>query len=212
MNKHLPLLLLSFLFLGSCAPQEISPPPPDYDETKKMVVDILKTDEGKKAIQDIMSDEQMKQQLMMDQTAVKETLQQVLTSEQGKKFWENAFKDPKFAESFAKGLQKEHEKMMKALMKDPEYQGMMIDILKDPEAEKAMMDVLKSKEFRQHVQKVVTETLNSPLYQTKIQDMLTKAAESLQQGGGKQEEGGEEGGECGEGEEGGGGNQQGGSG
>ncbi|BAD74431.1 hypothetical protein GK0146 [Geobacillus kaustophilus HTA426] len=38
----LPLLLLSFLVLGSCAPQEISPPPPDYDETKKMVVDILK--------------------------------------------------------------------------------------------------------------------------------------------------------------------------
>ncbi|QIZ66365.1 spore germination lipoprotein GerD [Geobacillus subterraneus] len=211
MNKCIPLLLLSFLVLSSCAPQEISPPPPDYEQTKKMVVDILKTDEGKKAIQDIMSEDQMKQQLVMDQTAVKETLQQVLTSDQGKKFWENAFKDPKFAESFAKGLQKEHEKMMKALMKDPEYQEMMIDILKDPEVEKAMIDVLKSKEFRQHLQKVITETLNSPLYQAKIQDMLTKAAETLQQGGGKQGEEGGEGGE-GEGEEGGGGNQQGGGG
>ncbi|AMX84806.1 spore gernimation protein GerD [Geobacillus subterraneus] len=211
MNKCIPLLLLSFLVLSSCAPQEISPPPPDYEQTKKMVVDILKTDEGKKAIQDIMSEDQMKQQLVMDQTAVKETLQQVLTSDQGKKFWENAFKDPKFAESFAKGLQKEHEKMMKALMKDPEYQEMMIDILKDPEVQKAMIDVLKSKEFRQHLQKVITETLNSPLYQAKIQDMLTKAAETLQQGGGKQGEEGGEGGE-GEGEEGGGGNQQGGGG
>ncbi len=84
MNKCLPLLLLSFLVLGSCAPQEISPPPPDYDETKKMVVDILKTDEGKKAIQDIMSEDQMKQQLVIDQKAVKETLQQMLTSDQGK--------------------------------------------------------------------------------------------------------------------------------
>ncbi|AGT30587.1 spore germination protein GerD [Geobacillus genomosp. 3] len=209
MNKCIPLLLLSFLVLSSCAPQEISPPPPDYEQTKKMVVDILKTDEGKKAIQDIMSEDQMKQQLIMDQAAVKETLQQVLTSDQGKKFWENALKDPKFAESFAKGLQKEHEKMMKALMKDPEYQGMMIDILKDPEVEQAMVDVLKSKEFRQHLQKVITETLNSPLYQAKIQDMLTKAAETLQQGGGKQGEGGGE--EGGEGEEG-GGNQQGGGG
>ncbi|KPC97864.1 Spore germination protein GerD precursor [Geobacillus sp. BCO2] len=183
MNKCLPLLLLSFLVLGSCAPQETSPPPPDYDETKKMVVDILKTDEGKKAIQDIMSEDQMKQQLVIDQKAVKETLQQMLTSDQGKKFWESALKDPKFAESFAKGLQAEHEKMMKALMKDPDYQALMIDILKDPEMEKAMVDVLKSKEFRQHLQKVITETLNSPLYQAKIQDMLMKAAEKVQQGG-----------------------------
>ncbi|MCK7605126.1 spore germination lipoprotein GerD [Geobacillus stearothermophilus] len=207
MNKCLPLLLLSFLVLGSCAPQETSPPPPDYDETKKMVVDILKTDEGKKAIQDIMSEDQMKQQLVMDQAAVKDTLEKVLTSEQGKKFWETALKDPKFAESFAKGLQKEHEKMIKALMKDPDYQQMMMDILKDPEMEKAMIEVVKSKEFRQHLQKVVTETLNSPLYQAKIQDMLTKAAESLQQGAEKQGEG-----EGGEGEESGGGNQQGGGG
>ncbi|ATA58606.1 spore germination lipoprotein GerD [Geobacillus stearothermophilus] len=193
MNKCLPLLLLSFLVLGSCAPQETSPPPPDYDETKKMVVDILKTDEGKKAIQDIMSEDQMKQQLVIDQKAVKETLQQMLTSDQGKKFWESALKDPKFAESFAKGLQKEHEKMIKALMKDPDYQALMIDILKDPEMEKAMVDVLKSKEFRQHLQKVITETLNSPLYQAKIQDMLMKAAEKVQQGGEKQEEGESEG-------------------
>ncbi|ABO65529.1 spore germination lipoprotein GerD [Geobacillus thermodenitrificans] len=206
MNKCIPLLLLSFLVLSSCAPQETSPAPPDYEQTKRMVVDILKTDEGKKAIQDIMLEDQMKQQLVMDQTAVKEILQQVLTSDQGKKFWENALKDTKFAESFAKGLQKEHEKMMKALMKDPEYQAMMIDILKNPEMEKAMIDVLKSKEFRQHLQTVIMETLNSPIYQAKIQDMLTKAAETLQQSGGKQ---GEEDAEGGEGEEGGGGSQQG---
>jgi spore germination protein D len=72
--------------------------------------------------------------------------------------------------------------------------------------EKAMIDVLKSKEFRQHLQTVITETLNSPIYQAKIQDMLTKAAETLQQSGGKQ---GEEDAEGGEGEEGGGGSQQG---
>jgi spore germination protein D len=188
MKKSALLLLLSyFLILSSCAPQEISPPPPDYDQTKKMVVDILKTDEGQKAIQEIMTDEKMQQQLIMEQTVVKETLEEVLTSEQGIKFWEKAMQDPKFAESFAKSLKKEHEKTIKALMKDPEYQGMMIDILKNPEIEKAMIDVVKSKEFRQHLQQVITETLNSPLFQAKIQDMLVKSAGKIQQQTKKQE-------------------------
>jgi spore germination protein D len=198
MRKSTLLLLLSyFLILSSCAPQEISSPPPDYNETKKMVVDILKTDEGKKAIQEIMTDEKMKQQLVMEQAVIKETLQQILTSEQGVKFWEKALQNPKFAESFAKSLKTEHEKTIKALMKDPEYQGMMIDILKNPEMEKAMIDVLKSKDFRKHLQQVITETLNSPLFQAKIQDILIKSAENIQQETKKQ--GGEEKG--GEGEE-----------
>ncbi|WP_017433986.1 spore germination lipoprotein GerD [Saccharococcus caldoxylosilyticus] len=198
MKKSTLLLLLSyFLILGSCAPQEISAPPPDYDETKKMVVDILKTDEGKKAIQEIMTDEKMKQQLIMEQTVIKDTLQKVLTSEQGIKFWEKALQDPKIAESFAKSLKTEHEKTIKALMKDPEYQGMMIDILKNPEMEKAMLDVLKSKEFRQHLQQVITETLNSPLFQAKIQDILIKSAENIQQETKKKGDGEE----AGEGEE-----------
>ena len=29
----------------------------DYEQTKKMVVDILKTDDGKKAIQELMADD-----------------------------------------------------------------------------------------------------------------------------------------------------------
>ena len=38
----------------------------DYDQTKKMIVDILKTDQGKKAIQDVLTDEKMKQALILD--------------------------------------------------------------------------------------------------------------------------------------------------
>ncbi|WP_044895228.1 spore germination lipoprotein GerD [Bacillus alveayuensis] len=197
MIKWTSLLLLScFLILNACAPQEPSPPPPDYDQTKKMVVDILKTDEGKKAIKEIMTDEKMKQELIMDQSVVKQTIEQTLTSEQGADFWKKMFDDPKFAESFAKSLKTEHEKMMKALMKDPEYQAMVIDILKNPEVEKSMISVLKSQQFRSHLQKIMTETFESPLFKAKIQDLLIKAAEDMQKTK-KQDEGqeGEGGGE-----------------
>jgi spore germination protein D len=154
----------------------------DYDETKKMVVDILKTDDGKKAIQEVMKDDKMKQELVMDQAIVTDTISKTLTSEKGTEFWKKSFEDPKFAESVAKSMKDGNEKLLKDLMKDPEYQGMMMDLLKDPEIQKEVTEVLKSKEYREHVQKVVTETFESPLFKAKLQDVLLKAAGEMKDG------------------------------
>ena len=74
----------------------------DYEKTKKMVVDILKTDDGKKAIQDVLSDEGIKSELIMNQDIVTKTVEETLASDKGKKFWEKAFKDPKFTAAYAK--------------------------------------------------------------------------------------------------------------
>jgi spore germination protein D len=186
-------IFLYFIFLFGCAPQEQGNGQMDYEQTKKMVVDILKTDEGKKAIQEIMADDKMKQALVMDQKVVSETIEKTLTSDKGTDFWKKAFEDPKFAETFAKSMQKEHEKLMKGLMKDPDYQGMMMDIFKDPEVEKEILNLIKSKEYRQHLQHVMTETFESPLFKAKIQEILLKAASEMpmqQEGQQKQEQGG----------------------
>nr|WP_272867417.1 spore germination lipoprotein GerD [[Bacillus] enclensis] len=160
----------------------------DYEETKKMVVDILKTDDGKKAIQEVMSDDKMKSELIMDQKVVKDTISKTLTSEKGTEFWKKSFEDPKFAETMAKSMKDGNEKLLKDLMKDPEYQGMMMDLMKDPEFQKELTEALKSKEFREHLQKVILETFESPLFKAKMQDILMKAAEEA--GGGKQGEDG----------------------
>ncbi|CAM3850117.1 spore germination lipoprotein GerD [Cytobacillus oceanisediminis] len=209
-------LLLPFaivFFISGCGQGETGGGQMDYEQTKKMVVDILKTDEGKKAIEELMADEKMQQKLVMDQKIVAETIEKTLTSEKGTEFWKKSFDDPKFAESMAKSMQKENEQLLKDLMKDPEYRGMMIEVLKDPELEKEVTNVLKSKEYREHLQKVVTETFESPLFKAKIQDLLLKAAEEVkggeQQGGG--EGGGGEGGGGQGGDQGGGGGQGGGA-
>jgi spore germination protein D len=199
-------LLLPFaivLFISGCGQGETGGGQMDYEQTKKMVVDILKTDEGKKAIEELMADEKMQQKLVMDQKIVAETIEKTLTSEKGTEFWKKSFDDPKFAESMAKSMQKENEQLLKDLMKDPEYRGMMIEVLKDPELEKEVTNVLKSKEYREHLQKVVTETFESPLFKAKIQDLLLKAAEEVK--GGEQQGGGEGGGQDGGGGQGGGG-------
>ncbi|GLB61343.1 spore germination lipoprotein GerD [Cytobacillus sp. NCCP-133] len=197
-------LLLPFaivLFISGCGQGE-SGGQMDYEQTKKMVVDILKTDDGKKAIEELMADDKMKEKLVMDQKVVAETIEKTLTSEKGTEFWKKSFEDPKFAESMAKSMQKENEQLLKDLMKDPEYRGMMIEVLKDPELEKEVTNVLKSKEYREHLKKVMTETFESPLFKAKIQDILLKAAEDVksgeQQGGG---EGGDDSGGGGQGQD-----------
>jgi spore germination protein D len=193
--KSMLLLLPIMLLLTSCSPDPTSGGQIDYEETKKMVVDILKTDDGKKAIQDVMSDEKMKEKLVMDQQVVSDTIQQTLTSEKATEFWKKTFSDPKFAQGVAKNMRPENEKLLKELMNDPEYRGMMIEVFKEPEIQKEMADALKSKEYREHLQKVISETVESPLFKVKIQELLLKATEETKsketgkadQGGGQSE-------------------------
>lgn len=176
--KSMLLLLPIMVFLTSCSSNDASSGGQiDYEQTKKMVVDILKTDDGKKAIQDVMSSDSMKEKLVMDQKVVTDTIQQTLTSDKAKQYWKETFSDPKFAQSISKNLKTENKKLLKDLMNDPEYRGMMIEVFKEPEIQKELADALKSKEYRSHLQKVITETVDSPLFKAKIQELLLKAAE-----------------------------------
>ncbi|MBV7509722.1 spore gernimation protein GerD [Bacillus sp. sid0103] len=197
--KSMLLLLPIMVFLTSCSSNDVSSGGQiDYEETKKMVVDILKTDDGKKAIQDVMSSDSMKEKLVMDQKVVTDTIEQTLTSDKAKDYWKKTFSDPKFAQSVSKNLKSENKKLLKELMNDPEYRGMMIEVFKEPEIQKEMADALKSKEYRAHLQKVITETIDSPLFKAKIQELLLKAAEEANsksgsktsQGGSKTDTGG----------------------
>ncbi|OIU71556.1 spore germination lipoprotein GerD [Rossellomorea aquimaris] len=189
MKRYSFLFLLPMLLLAACGGGgDTVSSKMDYEETKKMVVDILKTDDGKKAIQEVMADDKMKSELIMDQKVVKDTISKTLTSEKGTEFWKKSFEDPKFAETMAKSMKDGNEKLLKDLMKDPEYQGMMMDLMKDPEFQKELTEALKSKEFREHLQQVILETFESPLFKAKMQDILLKAAE--ESGAAKQEEAG----------------------
>ncbi|WP_046180996.1 spore germination lipoprotein GerD [Domibacillus tundrae] len=178
-NSLLMVLTLSFMsvLIAGCAAEGQAGGQANYDETKKMVIDILKTDDGKKALQEVLKDKEIKQALVMDEQAVTKTIQTTLTSDQGKEFWKKAFEDPKFVESYAKSMQKEHEKVLKGLMADPDYQKMLTDVLQDPEMQKTMQEAMKNQEFRKHLQDVINETLSSPLYKAKIEETLLKAAE-----------------------------------
>ena len=143
---------------GEAAPKET-----DYDATKKMVVDILQTEEGKKALGEILSDEKMKQKLVIDSATVKQAIDETLASDKGAEMWKKLFEDPKFVETYYKSIEEDQKNLMKSLMNDSEYQKQMMDILQDPEMTKQTVQTLKSQEFRAHLEETIQQTLESPL-------------------------------------------------
>jgi spore germination protein D len=190
MRYGVSVLLLSMfcLVVTGCGQNGTAGEEMDYEKTKKMVVDIFKTDEGKKAIQDVLSDEAVKSELVIKQDEVSKAVETTITSDKGKKFWEEAFKDPEFAAAYAKSLRSEHEQLLKDLTKDPDYRKMLMDIMKEPELQTELKDLLNSQEIRDIYKDTLIETMDSPLVKTKIQDILLKAAAEMkpkeQSGGG----------------------------
>ncbi|WP_181350990.1 spore germination lipoprotein GerD [Thalassobacillus sp. CUG 92003] len=193
------ILLLSACGGGADASQQA-----DYDQTKKMVVDILKTEDGQTALKEVLADEKMQTALALDSKVVEEAVNKALTSEEGKKFWTKLFSDPEFISGYTEVIKKEQEDLFKGLMKDPEFQKNMIEIYQNPEMMEQMTTVMKGQQFREHLETTIQETLNSPVFQAKMSDILLKAAEKMQAGSssesggegesGQQQSGGSEGG------------------
>ncbi|MGN8647766.1 spore germination lipoprotein GerD [Gracilibacillus sp. HCP3S3_G5_1] len=199
MNRLLYILFISLLLLSSCGGGGGNTTGNNendgYEGTKQMVADILKTDEGKKAITEVLSSDDMQQTYVVDSKVVKDAITETLSSDKGKEFWEKMFQDPKFVESFATSLQDKQEDVTKNLMSDSEYQKKLIEILSNPEMEQQTMSVLTSQQFRSHLEKVIEETFNSPMFQAKIADLLLNAAKEMQpsgqgQGSGSEQSGG----------------------
>ncbi|QAS52639.1 spore germination lipoprotein GerD [Halobacillus litoralis] len=190
-----PILIL--VFLAACGGSSGASEQADYDTTKKMMVDILKSDDGKKAMTEVLSDEKMQQAMALESEVVSQAVQKTLVSEEGKAFWSKLFSDPKFVQEFSKVLEDQQKQLMKGLMKDAEYQKLMIELYKNPEMMDQMVTVMQGQKFREHLEKTIEETINSPVFQAKMNETLLKAAEKMKSGesqssGKKQESGSEE--------------------
>src|SRR5690625_4087895 len=171
-------LISLFILIASACTEEIkSGKETEYDATKKMVVDILQTEDGKKALKELMTDEEMKKELIIGSDVVKNAIDQTLISDKGKEMWSKLFEDPTFVENFAKSMSEEQKKLMKGLMNDAEFQKQMLELLQDPEMTKQMLGLMKSQEFRSHLEETIQQTLETPLFQAKITEILLKAAE-----------------------------------
>ncbi|MDQ0872667.1 spore germination protein D [Paenibacillus sp. V4I3] len=220
----LPLISIALL-LASCGSDSSSQGQGQsqantYKEQKTMILDILKSEDGKKAIsaanRSIMNGDvgangvagqsQIKLLSANESLQLQMAVKDVLTAKENNMFLTDMMKDPKFAGDFAKAIQKETKQMFKELLKDPEYQKSLVDVMKNPEYEKMMLDVMKTAAYRQQMMTVMEESIQSPLFRAHMVDLLkaaiaqqskpdqmptAKSAQKKEEGGGKGDSGGD---------------------
>ena len=184
------IILLGILVLAGCGAQPSNAP--SYEETKKMVTDTMQTEEGKKVIREMLSDPEFKELLILEQEDVKKSIEQTLLSKEAEKFWKDTFKDPKFSETFAKSMKKQQEDVMTELMKDASFQKELETFFGQPDMQKQLETILQSATMRKEIEEIVKETIESPLLQTKWQELIKSAGGS---GGGEGKSGESGGGE-----------------
>src|SRR5690606_9026419 len=133
------------------------------NETKTMVLDILRTDDGVRAIKEAQYQSMARQSgsgnedenqgenegtfklLSVDeQHNIRMAVKEMLTDENNNKMLQQLMTDPKFAGDFAKAITSENKKLQKELIQDPEYQQSMLQLMKNPEHEKMILDLMKS--------------------------------------------------------------------
>ena len=196
-------LLFFLVFLASC--NDAKTTTMSYDEVKKIMVDAIQTEDGKKAVRQLFEDKSFREMLVLDTEDVKTATQETLLSEEASAFWIKTFEDPKFKESFAKSMKKQQQDLMKDLMNDASYQEDLISFFNQPEMQKQLETILKGTTMRKEIEKTVMETIENPLLQTKWQELIKKSGEpsssssSSEKGGSgedkkKQEEGSGKGG------------------
>lgn len=169
---------------------------PDYNETKSMVLDILHSKEGKDTLRDMVKDPVFKSTMLINEQDISTALIKTFNDEKNQKhFIDIQMKDPKFAAAVVKASKKEHEMILKQLIKDPDYQQSMLTLMKSPDYQKMTLALMQSPEYRQYMMKVMAESLQNPEFRLMFMDVVKDAIRSgagvskmgaEEKGGGKQ--------------------------
>jgi spore germination protein D len=150
-----------------------------YKEVKSMVIDILGSEDGKKAVEKASSsgESTLRAQSMdpQDQLRVRMAVKDVLTSPQYASILSSLMTDPKFAGEFAKAVSKDNKQIHKDLMKDPSYQQDLTDMFKGPEMQKILSDSMKTTDVRTVINNSVNESIQNPLFRLEMMKMLQTA-------------------------------------
>lgn len=175
MRKLLMYLLPVLFVLSACSNAQNASP--SYDETKKMMTDAIQTEEGKKAIRQLLTEEEFRKQLVLEQPEVTSAIESTLLSKEGKDFWKETFDDPKFQKTIASSMKDQQQEIMKALMNDASFQKELEEFFGTPDMQKQLENILHSGSLKKEFEKAIEETISSPLLQAKWQELILQAGE-----------------------------------
>lgn len=151
-----------------------------YKEMKTMVVDILKSDEGKKAVEEALSTPgegstsglSMKMMPMQTTEQIRIAVKDTITAPEYQKEIEKIMTDPQFAGEFAKAINTQSKELHLQLIKDPTYQKSVEEIMKSPEMMKMFLDLTKTSDYRKQSMTIMQEAMQNPLFRMEVLDLL----------------------------------------
>ncbi len=150
-----------------------------------MVLDILKSDEGKKAVEESLSTSSssgtsgmsMKMMPLQTKEEIKTAVKNTLTAPEYQKEIEKIMKDPKFAGDFAKAIQSQSKELHLQLIKDPTYQKSVEEIMKSPEMMTMFLNLTKTPDYRKQSMKTIQESMQTPLFRMEVLNLLKKVVQ-----------------------------------
>ncbi|MBD2872262.1 spore germination lipoprotein GerD [Paenibacillus arenilitoris] len=154
-----------------------------YKDLKSMVIDILKTEDAQKALQESAQSlsgynaQGTKLLSVQDQEEVRLAVKDVLVSPQYDKVIKRLMVDTRFAGEFAKSVNKQNKEIHKELIKDPTYQADLVKVLKNPEMDKMILEVLQSTQYRKEVMSLMQESMQNPLFRLELLDLMKAAVQ-----------------------------------
>lgn len=154
-----------------------------YKDLKSMVIDILKTEDAQKALQESSqslsgySAQSSKLLSIKDQEEVRLAVKDVLISPDYDKVIKKLMSDTRFAGEFAKAVNKQNKDIHKELIKDPSYQAEMVKVMKTPEMDKMILEVLQSSQYRKEVMSLMQESMQNPLFRLEVLDLMKTAVQ-----------------------------------
>src|SRR5690625_2406141 len=159
---RIKILSISFflIILGGCSPdnQQSQNQNFDYETTKKMVLDLLKSEEGAQTITDVIANEQTQETYVIHDDTVKTAVTENLTSDKGKEFWPKMFSDHEFVTKLTE---------------------QMVELFSNPEYAQLIQSQLKSQQFKGHLEESIQETLESPLFKATVSEIIIQHAKKI---------------------------------
>lgn len=154
-----------------------------YKEMKTMVVDILKSDEGKKAVEEALtsgsgsegssvSGLSMKMMPLQTTEQIRIAVKDTITAPEYQKEIEKIMTDPTFAGEFAKAINTQSKELHLQLIKDPTYQKSIEEIMKSPEMMKMFLDLTKTSDYRKQSMTIMQEAMQNPLFRMEVLGLL----------------------------------------
>ena len=161
MNGRFFIFIFAAFFLASC--NDAKSTTMSYEEVKKIMVDAIQTEDGKKAIRQMFEDKSFRELLILNTEEVKKATEETLLSKEATDFWVKTFEDPKFKETFAKSMQKQQEDLMKNLIERCVLSRRLNCLFWQADMQKQLETILKGAVMRKELEKVVMETIENPL-------------------------------------------------